>query len=125
MNNDILNTPIEFLKGVGPNRAKLIKDELKISNFKDLLFQFPYRYIDKTKYHKISEIDTISSEIQLIGEIKELKEVGIGSKKRLVGSFSQKIVEQNAIDHSQTVENETLRVLCHALFHLLIIDMKQ
>ena len=37
MNNDILNTPIEFLKGVGPNRAKLIKDELKISNFKDLL----------------------------------------------------------------------------------------
>ena len=36
MNNDILNTPIEFLKGVGPNRAKLIKDELKISNFKDL-----------------------------------------------------------------------------------------
>ena len=90
MNNDILNTPIEFLKGVGPNRAKLIKEELKISNFKDLLFQFPYRYIDKTKYHKISEIDTISSEIQLIGEIKELKEVGIGSKKRLVGSFSDK-----------------------------------
>ena len=90
MNNDILNTPIEFLKGVGPNRAKLIKDELKISNFKDLLFQFPFRYIDKTKYHKISEIDTISSEIQLIGEIKELKEVGIGSKKRLVGSFSDK-----------------------------------
>ena len=90
MNNDILNTPIEFLKGVGPNRAKLIKDELKISNFKDLLFQFPYRYIDKTKYHKLSEIDTISSEIQLIGEIKELKEVGIGSKKRLVGSFSDK-----------------------------------
>ena len=90
MNNDILNTQIEFLKGVGPNRGKLIKDELKISNFKDLLFQFPYRYIDKTKYHKISEIDTISSEIQLIGEIKELKEVGIGSKKRLVGSFSDK-----------------------------------
>ena len=80
MNNDILNTPIEFLKGVGPNRAKLIKDELKISNFKDLLFQFPYRYIDKTKYHKISEIDNINSEIQLIGEIKELKEVGVGSK---------------------------------------------
>ena len=87
MNNDILNTPIEFLKGVGPNRAKLIKDELKISNFKDLLFQFPYRYIDKTKYHKISEIDTINSEIQLIGEIKELKEVGVGSKKRLVVCF--------------------------------------
>ena len=39
MNNDILNTPIEFLKGVGPNRAKLIKNELKISNFKDISYQ--------------------------------------------------------------------------------------
>ena len=56
MNNDILNTPIEFLKGVGPNRAKLIKEELKISNFKDLLFQFPYRYIDKTKYLSLIHI---------------------------------------------------------------------
>ena len=87
MNNDVLNTSIEFLKGVGPNRARLIKDELKISKFKDLLFQFPYRYIDKTKYHKISEIQSYNSEIQLIGTIKELKEVGIGSKKRLVANF--------------------------------------
>ena len=87
MNNDVLNTSIEFLKGVGPNRARLIKDELKISKFIDLLFQFPYRYIDKTKYHKISEIQSYNSEIQLIGKIKELKEVGIGSKKRLVANF--------------------------------------
>ena len=90
MNNDILNTSIEFLKGVGPNRAKLIKNELKISKFKDLLFQFPYRYIDKTKYHKISEINSSSSEIQLIGAIKEIKEIGIGSKKRLVANFYDK-----------------------------------
>ena len=90
MNNDILNTSIEFLKGVGPNRAKLIKNELKISKFKDLLFQFPYRYIDKTKYHKISEINSSSSEIQLIGAIKEIKEIGIGSKKRLIANFYDK-----------------------------------
>ena len=81
MNNDLLNTSIEFLKGVGPNRAKLIKNELKVSKFKDLLFQFPYRYIDKTKYHKISEININNSEIQLVGNITDLKEVGIGSKK--------------------------------------------
>ena len=87
MNNDVLNNSIEFLKGVGPNRARLIKDELKISKFKDLLFQFPFRYIDKTKYHKISDIQSYNSEIQLIGTIKELKEVGIGSKKRLVANF--------------------------------------
>jgi len=90
MNGDILNTSIEFLKGVGPNRAKLIKNELNISNFKELLFQFPYRYIDKTKYHKISEINSSGSEVQLIGSIKELREIGIGSKKRLVANFYDK-----------------------------------
>ena len=87
MNSDILNTSIEFLKGVGPNRAKLLNGELKISTFKDLLFQFPFRYIDKTSYHKISEIQSINSEIQIIGKISDLKEVGIGKKKRLVAKF--------------------------------------
>ncbi len=93
MNKDILNTSIEFLKGVGPNRAKLIKNELKLSKFKDLLFQFPFRYIDKTKYHKISEVNSSNSEVQLIGKIKEIKEVGIGSKKRLIGDFYDKTGE--------------------------------
>ena len=51
MNNDVLNNSIEFLKGVGPNRARLIKDELKISKFKDLLFQFPFRYIAVSYTH--------------------------------------------------------------------------
>ena len=87
MSSDILNTSIEFLKGVGPNRAKLLNGELKISTFKDLLFQFPFRYIDKTSYHKISEIQSINSEIQIIGKISDLKEVGIGKKKRLVAKF--------------------------------------
>ena len=87
MNSVILNTSIEFLKGVGPNRAKLLNSELKISTFKDLLFQFPFRYIDKTSYHKISEIQSINSEIQIIGKISDLKEVGIGKKKRLVAKF--------------------------------------
>ena len=87
MNNDILNTSIEFLKGIGPNRAKLIKSELKISTFKDLLFQFPFRYIDKTSYHKISDINSTNAEIQIIGKISDLKEVGSGNKKRLVAKF--------------------------------------
>ena len=87
MNSDILNTSIEFLKGVGPNRAKLLNSELKISTFKDLLFQFPFRYIDKTSYHKISKIQSINSEIQIIGKISDLKEIGIGKKKRLVAKL--------------------------------------
>ena len=49
MNIDIFNTPIEFLKGVGPNRAKLLKDQLKIFTYKDLLYTFPYGYVDRTK----------------------------------------------------------------------------
>ena len=87
MNTDILNTSIEFLKGVGPNRAKLIKSELNITTYKDLLFQFPFRYIDKTSYHKISEIEYVKSDIQIVGKISDLKEIGIGNKKRLIAKF--------------------------------------
>ncbi|MAP99233.1 MAG: ATP-dependent DNA helicase RecG [Flavobacteriaceae bacterium] len=87
MKNDILNTSIEFLKGVGPNRAKLIKSELKILTFRDLLFQFPFKYIDKTSYHKISEIRSLKTEVQIIGSISDLKEIGIGNKKRIVAKF--------------------------------------
>lgn len=88
MNIDIFNTPIEFLKGVGPNRAKLLKDQLKIFTYKDLLYTFPYRYVDRTKFHKISSVDSLLTEVQIIGKITNLKEVGIGRKKRLVASLS-------------------------------------
>ena len=50
---DSLDTSIEFLKGVGPNRAKLIRNELRIHTFGDLLYRFPFRYVNKTKYYKI------------------------------------------------------------------------
>ena len=49
-----LITPIDYLKGVGPNRADLLRSELKIYTFNDLLYFFPFRYIDKTKFYKIS-----------------------------------------------------------------------
>ncbi len=88
MNIDIFNTPIEFLKGVGPNRAKLLKDQLKIFTYKDLLYTFPYRYVDRTKFHKISSIDSLLTEVQLIGKITNLKKVGIGRKKRIIATLS-------------------------------------
>ena len=87
MKQNYLITPIDYLKGVGPNRADLLKSELKIFTYQDLLYFFPFRYIDKTSYHKISEIQSINSEIQIIGKISDLKEVGIGKKKRLVAKF--------------------------------------
>ena len=47
---NILQTPIEYLKGVGPIKADLLKKELKIYNYEDLLYHFPFRYIDRTKF---------------------------------------------------------------------------
>ena len=88
MNIDLFNTPIEYLKGVGPNRAKLLKDELKIFTYKDLLDTFPYRYIDRTKFHKISSINNLLTEVQIIGKITNLKKLGIGRKKRVIATLS-------------------------------------
>ena len=84
MNNPFLHTPIDYLKGVGPNRSKLFKKELKIFTYQDLLSFFPYRYVDKTKYHKIDEINNTKSEIQLIGKIVDLYESGSPRKRRLI-----------------------------------------
>ena len=85
---DSLDTSIEFLKGVGPNRAKLIRNELRIHTFGDLLYRFPFRYVNKTKYHKISELSGHKDDIQVIGKISKLQEVGSGRKKRLIAEFS-------------------------------------
>ena len=88
MNNHFLHTSIDYLKGVGPNRSKLFKKELKIFTYQDLLSFFPYRYVDKTKYHKIDEINNTKSEIQLIGKIIDLYESGPPRKMRLVAKVS-------------------------------------
>ena len=88
MNIELFNTPIEFLKGVGPNRAKLLKDQLKIFTYRDLLYTFPFRYIDRTKFHKISSIDNLLTDVQIIGKITNLKELGIGRKKRIIATLS-------------------------------------
>ena len=87
MNISLLKTPIDYLKGVGPNRSKLFKKELNIFTFQDLLSFFPYRYVDKTKYHKINEIQNTKSEIQLIGKIVDIYEVGVPRKKRLIAKI--------------------------------------
>ena len=88
MNNNILNTPIDYLKGLGPNRSTIIKKELNIFYFKDLINFFPKRYIDKTKYYKIKDLPNISSDVQIIGKINEINEIGSGRNKRLVVEFS-------------------------------------
>jgi ATP-dependent DNA helicase RecG len=83
----ILDSPIEYLKGVGPARAELLKKELGIHTFGDLLEHYPYRYIDKTQFHRIRDLSEDSGEVQIKGVLRRLDIVGEGRKRRLVGRF--------------------------------------
>ena len=56
---ELLSTPIDFLKGVGPARAEMMKKELQIFTYKDLLYYFPFRYVDKSKIFNISELTSL------------------------------------------------------------------
>ncbi|MDR2125631.1 MAG: ATP-dependent DNA helicase RecG [Prevotellaceae bacterium] len=80
----ILETEIKFLVGVGPKRADILKNELNISTFKDMLYTFPYRYIDRTKFYKINEITEDLPYIQFKGKIIRLENVETPSNKRLI-----------------------------------------
>ena len=87
MIQDPLSSPIEFLKGVGPKKAELLNKEAKIFTFRDLLYQFPFRYIDKTKFHQIRDIREDSGAVQLRGILRRLEYAGEGRKRRLVGQL--------------------------------------
>ena len=81
---DLLSTPIDFLKGVGPARADILKSELQIFTYKDLLYYFPFRYVDKSKIFKISELSSDLPFIQIKGRIIKFEEIGKSRSKRLV-----------------------------------------
>lgn len=83
-----LDTSIEYVKGIGPERAKLIKNVLGISTVDDLLNFYPIRYLDKSKVHKISQLEETSQEIQLKGKITQVQEIQTGKTKRLSAKFN-------------------------------------
>ena len=87
MPTNFLHTPIDYLNGVGPARAKLLKAELGISTYGDLANLFPNRYIDKTKYYKINELVPDSAHVQIIGKVTHIKTMGDGRSSRLVATF--------------------------------------
>ena len=80
---NILDNPIEFLKGVGPKKGELLKKELGIFTFRDLLFHFPFRYVDKTKFHRIRDVRSDSESVQLKGILRRVNAIGEGRKRRL------------------------------------------
>jgi ATP-dependent DNA helicase RecG len=83
----LLQTPIEYLKGVGPQRGALLRKELSIHVYGDLLQLFPNRYIDRTRYYKINQLQASNLEVQIVGKIIHLKMVEQKRGKRLVATF--------------------------------------
>jgi len=86
MTTPFLETPIEYLKGVGPARADLLKKELNIHTFGELLTFFPFRYLDRSKFYQIAEIGDDASYIQLKAKIVHIQTIGAPHHQRLVAT---------------------------------------
>lgn len=86
----MLDTPIEYLKGIGPQRAEVLKKELNFFTARDLITYYPFRYVDRTKFYTISEITEELPYIQLKGFIDRLEIVGQKQGKRLVVVFKDR-----------------------------------
>ena len=85
---DITTRDIKFLPGVGEQRATLLNRELGIRSLYDLLYYFPYKYIDRSRVFKVSELGGQLQHVQLLGEIRSFEEMGEGASRRLVGHFT-------------------------------------
>ncbi|MBR4678392.1 MAG: ATP-dependent DNA helicase RecG [Bacteroidales bacterium] len=83
-----LDTEIKFLRGVGPQKAQTIEKELNIRTFEDLVYYFPYKYIDKSKFYFTTDIRSDAVAVQLKGVISNFRLEGEGRKQRLTAKFS-------------------------------------
>ena len=88
MSNTFLNTPIEYLKGVGPQKAEMLKKELQIFKYSDLLSFYPFRYVDRTKFYKIKDINSDLPFVQLRGKITHTKMLGTKRAQRFVATLT-------------------------------------
>ncbi|MXV50023.1 ATP-dependent DNA helicase RecG [Pedobacter sp. HMF7647] len=82
-----LSTPIEYLKGVGPQRGDVIKKELGVFCYVDLLNYFPFRYVDRTRFYKIRDLTADLQQVQVLGRIVSKEVIGDKRAKRLVAQF--------------------------------------
>ncbi len=97
MNPNFLQTPIPYLKGVGPNRAETLRTELGIETYRDLLHLFPNRYLDRTQYYKISQLQASGADVQVVGKIVHIKTVEQKRGKRLVAKFMDETGEMELV----------------------------
>ncbi|WP_353148176.1 ATP-dependent DNA helicase RecG [Flavobacterium sp.] len=85
---NLLETPIEYLKGVGPQRGDLLRKEMNIHKYGDLIHLYPNRYIDRTRYFKINQLINSNLEVQIVGKVVHIKTIDQGKgKSRLVATF--------------------------------------
>ena len=88
-----MQTTLVYLKGVGPERARLLKEELNLRTFEDLLHFFPNRYIDRTRFYSINDIPRNNTEIQIKGKITSVNYIDQKRGKRMVASFEDETGE--------------------------------
>ena len=85
--SELLDSEIKFLPGVGPKRAETLQAEAGIFTFRDLIYYFPYKYIDKTRFYKVKELDTDMQHVQIRGKIRRFSTEGSGPGRRLTADF--------------------------------------
>lgn len=85
---NILEQDIQYLKGVGPVRAKLLQKELEVSTLEDLLYTFPHRYLDRSTVHRIADLEEDMPMVQIKGQILSFEKVTTGPHKRIAALFS-------------------------------------
>ena len=89
----IFDTKIEFLKGMGPQRAALINKELNIFTYGELIQHYPFRYEDRTRFFKIRELSPELENVQIIAKIRKVELIGVGNKRRLVAHVADETGE--------------------------------
>ena len=104
--SSILDQPIEFMKGVGPIRGELLRKELGIHRIGDLLWDLPFRYIDKSQVSTIRDARQSTEPVQLKGLFTDLRTEGSGHKKRLIASFEDDSGEIEVLWFQRTKEIE-------------------
>ena len=85
---DLSYREIVYCKGVGAKRADILRKELNVRSVLDMLYVFPFKYIDRSRFYTIREIDDEDTYVQIIGEIKETHMTGVGKAQRLVATFT-------------------------------------
>lgn len=88
MPTDLLNTPIEYLKGVGPKRGEILRKEVGVSTYNDLLSYYPFRYVDRSRFTPIAEINSEVAYLQVHGKVISTQTIGKGAGMRFVVTIS-------------------------------------